>query len=640
MRAALCLLLCLGVLLPSARAADDDTFDELKKRYLRELRDPALEVRTGAHVTFATTGRLEALREMARQYGRVDDPEAQQQYLIASIATTYLRQNEHREGYAAWRKRRDKARDAWLWYRALRVEASRGDPKVVVRVAATLTLSPFLRAAALEALADEEEPAAVDAAAQVFARLPSEPGARAVLIESIAEVLLAQRAQRADPKCRAVLLKLIRQLDKKATSERTKLVIARRLRVIFDTEEMYLEARPWLDHLLGKVEKVDWGRYAPPQKNTFFGLEATGVRIAYVIDMSASMLDRVTVRELDDLKTIRRPRNVTKTAKRSPGERPPPNRIDWEGVETRFDAARACLKFSLQGLRPDQYFAVIGFADRAGFIPPCTGMLRASPKNVNGMVKALDKTTAGSRKLFGSSTNLHGGMHRAFKAIGGGMLGEYEYVHPVGIKEGCDTVFLLSDGAPCWDDWATGVAGVAFGVSNPDAVAFGNYSTGHQIVDDLQRLNLFRKAEVHCVGLGSGPVALLEAIAEAGMGRSRVVGGKAISAKDMEETLRPQNKTGEAKELDVLQNDADPVSRGKAATALARRKSVNAVPFLIDALDDEAPRVRKAAHKALQDITGHDVTYSHDMDYDHRKSVQKAWRAWFEANEARLRARK
>lgn len=639
MRRVLCLSLCLGVLGigGTARAADDE-FEAIKKQYLREVRDPSMEVRTGAHVTFAATGDVAALDELRRQYGRVDKPEAQQQYLIASIASTYLRQDEHRPAYAEWRRRRDKARDAWLWFQALRVEAERGDPETVVKVALSSTRNCFLRAAALEALAAAGDPAALDAAAGVFAKLPPEPVARAVLVESIAAVLFAHRDRRGEVGCRTVLTKLIRQLDKKATSARTKLVLARRLRAIFGIDEMYLEARPWLDHLLGKAEKVDWGRYARPEKNTFFGLEATGIRIAYVIDMSTSMLDRVTVRELDDLKKIRRPRNVTREAKRAKDESSPPDRIDWKNVETRFDAARACLRFSLQGLRPDQFFTVLGFATKSGFIPPCTGMMRASPKNVRAMVKALDRCAAGS--LFGGSTNLHGGIHRAFKTIAGGMLGEYEYVEPVGIKEGCDTVFLLSDGSPCWDDWATSVAGlggVAFGVTDPGTVAFGNYSTAHQIVDDVRRLNLFRKAEIHCVGLGDGPVALLGAIAEAGMGRSRVVGGDALSAKDLTETLRPGKQTAEAKALDTLRDDADPVQRDKAAARLAARGSIDAVPALIDALDDEAPRVRKAAYVALKTITGQDIPYRRDMDYDQRMKAQQTWRAWYALNEKKLR---
>ena len=50
------------------------------------------------------------------------------------------------------------------------------------------------------------------------------------------------------------------------------------------------------------------------------------------------------------------------------------------------------------------------------------------------------------------------------------------------------------------------------------------YRWGVNLLRDLRRLNLFRKVEIHCLGTGEADRALLDSIAEVGLGRVRVVG--------------------------------------------------------------------------------------------------------------------
>lgn len=47
---------------------------------------------------------------------------------------------------------------------------------------------------------------------------------------------------------------------------------------------------------------------------------------------------------------------------------------------------------------------------------------------------------------------LHGGLRLAYRITDRGVLGESEYVDPSGRERGADTIFLLSDGEPTWDD--------------------------------------------------------------------------------------------------------------------------------------------------------------------------------------------
>ena len=89
----------------------------------------------------------------------------------------------------------------------------------------------------------------------------------------------------------------------------------------------------------------------------------------------------------------------------------------------------------------------------------------------------------------------------------------------------------------------------------------------------------------------------------------------------------------------VLRSGAPPAQRAAAAAGLGTARLVDAVPPLIEALDDTARVVRAAASDALRRITGHDVPFDPDGDYDTRRNAQRAWQQWFAGNEAALRTR-
>ena len=129
---------------------------------------------------------------------------------------------------------------------------------------------------------------------------------------------------------------------------------------------------------------------------------------------------------------------------------------------------------------------------------------------------------------------LHGGLHRAFKVRAKGLVKTEEYVDAATFTEGCDTIFVLSDGKPTWDDWPEWDLRLAKHKSgDPESGAetkdhekghyYGPYALGSWLRDDLRRLNLFRKAEIHCVGIGEHDPHLLRWIAGRGLGRFRKV---------------------------------------------------------------------------------------------------------------------
>ena len=89
--------------------------------------------------------------------------------------------------------------------------------------------------------------------------------------------------------------------------------------------------------------------------------------------------------------------------------------------------------------------------------------------------------------------------------------------------------------------------------------------------------------------------------------------------------------------IKVMTRHADFYARLGAATALGTLKSVDAVPELINALNDKDDLVRVAAHDALVLITGQDMQFSSSLSRNERTRKQREWRKWFKDNEASLR---
>jgi hypothetical protein len=131
-------------------------------------------------------------------------------------------------------------------------------------------------------------------------------------------------------------------------------------------------------------------------------------------------------------------------------------------------------------------------------------------------------------------TNMHGGIHRAFKLKGKGSVKQFEYVHPATFKGGCDTIFLLSDGDPTWDDWPeTDEPDPSDRAGDPESGAQtdakpnrfqGPYAQNWFLLDDVRRLNLFRHVEIHCIGIGEANRGFLQQIAGTGLGKSKFIG--------------------------------------------------------------------------------------------------------------------
>lgn len=513
---ALPVLLVLLLAVPSrAEDAPAIEFKAEKEAYDAWLERPSLYMRHKGRVEFAQTKDVRAFRVLAKSYARPEKPKDQNRYLLASMCADNFRAPEHLETWRSWRKKNAKPRDAWLWYRGLEVDCHIDGTPTTVAVARDHSTA-LHRATALEVLIARGDEAALTIAAGWLASLPTKGHDRSLLLESAAEALYVLRKHRASEAWTKLLALLRVHLDGSTTPERTRRVLARRL-----------------ERVEGALSKAgDPDRYAPPVKPTFFGIQGTGNRIVYVIDLSDSMLTPLTEKEFDDLRTP--PAKAAKSMKDAI------KKLPWVRIDTRFDAAREFLKLSLRGLTPKQSFCVIAFGSEAKLLSATPGLRRATEKNIEKACVELDRivaeppTRGRPHGVLWGYTNLHGGLHRAFKVREQGLVRESEYVDPGTFSTGGDTIFLLSDGKPTWDDWPEWDLRLQKHKSgDPESGAetqdhekghyYGPYALASWLRDDLRRLNLFRKAEIHCVGIGEHDPHLLRWISQRGLGQFRKV---------------------------------------------------------------------------------------------------------------------
>jgi hypothetical protein len=526
------------LLAATARAED---YERAFAAYKADIQRPALIKRTKARVRLADTGDLRALDLLIAGYGKAEAPKDQVQYLIVSIVTDAFTEPEAVPALEAWRAREKRPEDAWLWFRTL-------TPHMEARGAADLEAiargngNVFLRAAAIETLRMKQHPGLLELIPELAAKLPPEPIPRAVLLESLAGCLRNFSDRKAKPEFRPAADAILDRMDEPATLDRTRIVLARAFSRTLGVRYHFRLAGKWrqeLDFLQRGGKQASLEGYAAPP--TFAGIEATGDRICYVIDFSDSMLEPLTPPEIEKL-----PKGpVSGTAEKKRKEKESANEawkrafeaVHWDRVKNRFDAAREMLKTSLLMLDEGKSFAVIAFGDAAALLKSTNGMVKATSGNVQKVFRELDSIRPGPKAqdrphgTLRGNTNIHGGLHRAFKLSGNGLVGPGEYVNPATWLEGCDTVFLLSDGDPTWDDFVAsdrkdpgdqaGDPETGARHTDTDTLTFcGPYSRTYWLLDDLERLNLFRKVEIHCVGMGEATRATLEGIAGRGGGQT------------------------------------------------------------------------------------------------------------------------
>ena len=541
------LLACAGIARAEGWVRAKMQYEELKER-------PALANRIKARRMLAVSRDVRAIEIIAKDYANPDEPEEQFRHLLAAMTPYYCDQQEHVEPFIDWRAAEDDPEDAWLWFQTLHVHCEWRGSDDLVDLALDADAELFHRCAALERLGVRRELALFKLPQKVLAVLPEGDKfafERARLAESLAAASLGLAGREQVPDFEPAVLSVISLLEREDLSEASRLVIARHLSRLFEQEHVTLRAT-WYRDLLDASDAppVTDERYAE-ETPTFMGLRAHGKRIVYVIDLSDSMLEPLTD---DERKDLRGPAITGHDEKPEEDERPDdglPSEADlpWDKIENRFDLAREYLALSLRRLDKDRHFCVVWFGTESDLAKSTGKMRRATSANVSRVISEFRRIKPGSATdirphgTLRGFTNLHGGMRRAFGVANRSEVKGQSYIAEAAFEHGADTIFLITDGRPTCDDWGemdTVPGGIGAGrdpetgrslggggrATGPgQGMVYGPYgSFDKPIVDDVIRMNLFRKCEIHCIGIGEANMSLLWQFARAGLGSARKIG--------------------------------------------------------------------------------------------------------------------
>lgn len=519
-------------------------------RYQDCIERNAFFYHTEGRVTLAKTRDPRALTQLITDYVKSKTHPDHARYTIAEMIGRNFRTEEFQAAIAALRKKNDKPVDTWLWVRTLRNEIDQIGDEGAVALARD-SKKAHLRAAAIAALGASANGNMKSAIVANCISFPKKESERMLLLGAMTGALFEKKRRVNDDDYREALKAYISLLsDDVKLGHTAKVQMSRHLQEILGGPAKFINPEPWLELLeRGEVKKPK--NYETSAAPRFFGIETEGERFCYVIDMSDSMLKPISPSARPKGGPITGPRKKKKKKSMVLDE----GDLPWHDIVTRWDLAREQLRISLSRLSADKYFSVVWFGRDAGTLSSSKGLIKATRSNINKVMEDLDSIKAAPNKMGKMSlrgdTSLHSGIRIAFSLGKRGTHKEPVYVGAKPLTEGCDTIFLLSDGAPTWDGFSATDKNYGEGQVYRDiedkikataerVVKAGPYSgfptmTGSgqmpRVVDcwlmrDIERMNAFRRITIHCVGLGEANELLLNSLANLGNGQVFIVGKK------------------------------------------------------------------------------------------------------------------
>ncbi len=541
---------------PGARSQEPTSLEALMEEVNELMLRLPLRYHIRAYESLAKSREPEAISELARRYEKPDLPKDQERYLMASSLSTIGKKGKDglAEALAAWREDANAAADAWLWRMALEVEIQLAGPEGAIEVARN-SKDVALRGAAIEALAAASSEVLYDLIPELLQSPPKKEQAQIAMMGAYATALtaLGNKKTQTETPWKKLALTLVATLEDEDVPRAAKLVLARHLAAELDADSVVLEAAAWRTLLAKRAQEAKERRkggdkpapkadeaddeYVRPR---FFGVEVTGERICYLLDLSDSMAAPIP----PEWKPKGAPESGPRVRKkRKKGDLPTEADIPWYIVKTRFDVAREHLRVSLERLQPDQKFCVIGFGSNAEYIKGTKGMVKATPGNVKKVLKELDGIKIGApqgERVHGTiwgDTNLHAGLKLAFATSKKGRVKGAGYVDPETFVSGADTLFVLSDGDPSVDDYT--VTDVDYGdgrvITDKESKRegkertmnmnfIGPYSNWPLLLEDTRRMNMLRELEIHVISVGDADEQALGMLADIGLGKLQVFG--------------------------------------------------------------------------------------------------------------------
>lgn len=533
---------------PSALAQD---FGETEAFYRREGHSEALALRARAFFRLATAADGQGIPLLVERWRSPQGPhEEEERFLMASGLRYAGRDEATQRAIGEWLAAA-KGKDAWLEYNAMLCQ---GEAPLLL-VANDAKAPAWRRAAAITALGRGDgalEPTIAGLAALVEAgALPTKGDDLELISGALGAALVAlQRRVELDPTeepgadaCAPLVQALMGLLQRPKLPEGAKRLLERRLSRFGQGAPEPADA--------GDEDTTRVRGGAKLADSDFMGITVKGVeRLVYVIDMSDSMLAPLTERELGELKERAGRQQPSGSRARKARER-----LDWERIRTRFDAAREFLKLSLGELTDDAAFAVVRFGDAAELLRSTPKLVAAKPKTVARACAELDRIEpqpqegSGRLGLFGN-TNLHAAIRLAFAVSRKGVLDPEACARPSCPRDAlAEAIFVLSDGAPTRDDF-TGKgpeedvdAAGSWDEVDPETgkvtrhgpreagkgrqTHLGPYQDLEYFRPDLERLELFRWTAVHVVGIGECDRYWGQALTELGEGELQIIGSDA-----------------------------------------------------------------------------------------------------------------
>ncbi len=466
--------------------------------------------------------------------------------------------------------------DAWAVYNTCLVMASRDLSSELLTRTAYRDKSVWRRVAAIEALGRSDDAQLGPRLRELLSgKLPRRKAERVLLVEAAVwaasdwarrrllpeEDVEVSAPARAQARAQAVELleAVIALLDDGKLLERSARHVRLALQQALDSELLYQNADSW------RLALEDLA--APPASDDeatvvrFMGIESHGKRIVFLLDASDSMLTPLTPDEKAALEGL----FGATSADESTQSRGDVLRVDWQDVQTRFDAACAHLRWTLTRMPEDVHFAVVMFGDTAEALPETPYFVKATRKRkrlVAAALRAVEPGPTTSGRPHGTlrgQTNLRVAFDVAFRLGKGGIVPEGTplYADENALLEGLDTLFLLSDGKPTRDGFAGETPLLTTGgywreagehtSTDPETGATrkvkherqwieektqrhkhgnGPYVSAAALLEELTRLNLFRKAILHGIGIGEVDLSLPASIARLGRGRWVALGAE------------------------------------------------------------------------------------------------------------------
>lgn len=514
-------------------------------RYQATIARKPFQYHTDGRSRIAQTRSPEALTILAADYTKPQAYPEYTKYTIGTLIGSNFDRLEDVSPLAALRRGHQKPVDTWMWIKTLTLEIDRTDENEALSIIRD-GKNVYQRAAAIAAIGQSRAGNVKAAILPVCLDFPKKESDRNLLIGAMTGALWENRKRVNSEEWRDAAKAYVSLMAKDVDLGHTiKVQMARHLQIMLDAPGMFVDAEPWLDILNHKEVKTG------PQTGTkasasFFGITTEGERLVYILDMSDSMLKKIEPSAKPDMTPETGPRQKKKK-KRVLDE----GDLPWHKIVTRWDLAREQMRISLSRLTPDKHFAIVWFGDTSGTLKSTKGMIKATKGNIDRVMQELDEvepapldaskhedsTTHPDGKLRGA-TNMHSGFRRAFGLAGRGFIEEAAYVDPEALTEGCDTIFMVSDGKPSIDDFEITdkdygegrvVRNQESGAEAPRAptlVYHGPYDQDDWLLEDVRRMNVFRRICIHAIGIGEANMDLLERLAEIGHGETFSFGKK------------------------------------------------------------------------------------------------------------------